>query len=183
MSLMEIPREPDPVDVGKRIKQARMKAGYSQSQIAEKAGIAVSLYWSYEKGKKKIGIYPLTKIAHILKTNVENLYLGNCVKESIRSSSTHGDAILTAAEYLYCCGILKGKSDGDNQYQLILSGYVTQPIGKYLYELEDSEREDGIPFTSNKSEYLLTFRNRAVKSLNEFPLYERWIYAIREVDY
>lgn len=55
--------------VGKRIKEARVKAGFTQKQLAEKCGLSTGTIQQYELGKR----YPKTveiveKIADILNT-------------------------------------------------------------------------------------------------------------------
>lgn len=45
-----------------RLKDARLKKGYTQEQIAEKIGVAKSTYTGYEKGNREPNVYTIGKL-------------------------------------------------------------------------------------------------------------------------
>lgn len=56
------------VSVGKRIMQARKKAGLTQAQLAETLGLATITIRQYESGKRKPSIEQIKRIANVLET-------------------------------------------------------------------------------------------------------------------
>lgn len=55
--------------IGKNLKKAREKAGLTQEQVAEKAGIHVNYYARIERGEAIAAFKRLEKIYKILKMN------------------------------------------------------------------------------------------------------------------
>jgi DNA-binding XRE family transcriptional regulator len=59
------------------LKNARLAAGLTQRQVAEKPGIRESAYQNYETGRTLPNVIAALKIADVLNSRVENLYLLN----------------------------------------------------------------------------------------------------------
>lgn len=59
------------------LKNARLAAGLTQRQVAEKLGIRESAYQNYETGRTLPNVIAALKIADVLNSRVENLYLLN----------------------------------------------------------------------------------------------------------
>ena len=59
--------------IGKNIATQRLERSFTQNQIAKKVGISQSLYAYYEKGKRRIPIPVLLKIANVLNIYVDDL--------------------------------------------------------------------------------------------------------------
>lgn len=57
--------------IGKQLQSAREEAGYSQEQLASKIGCSQSTLSNYEKGKRRIYLAQLEKIAEVLNRPVE----------------------------------------------------------------------------------------------------------------
>jgi len=57
-----------------RLKQARMAAGYTQAQLAERAGIPLGTYKTIEAGYKTGRLPTVLKIARALGLTVEDLF-------------------------------------------------------------------------------------------------------------
>ena len=57
-----------------RLKEARLKQGYTQEQIAEKIGIAKSTFTGYEKGNSEPNMLTVSKIMDILHIDANFLY-------------------------------------------------------------------------------------------------------------
>lgn len=57
--------------IGKQIQSAREEAGYSQDHLAAKIGCSQSTLSNYEKGKRRIYLNQLEKIAEVLGRPVE----------------------------------------------------------------------------------------------------------------
>lgn len=69
------------MDVGKRIQEARKKAGMKQSDLAERLGVAVITIGQYERGKRQPRIEQLKSIASALNVDVNWLMNGQTLEE------------------------------------------------------------------------------------------------------
>lgn len=69
------------LDVGKRIQEARKKAGMKQSDLAERLGVAVITIGQYERGKRQPRIEQLKSIASALNVDVNWLMNGQTLEE------------------------------------------------------------------------------------------------------
>lgn len=58
-------------DIGRKLQQAREEAGLSQEQLASMLGCAQSTLSNYEKGKRRLYLTQLEKIAEILNRPIE----------------------------------------------------------------------------------------------------------------
>ena len=56
------------------LKEARLKAGLTQLQLAQRAGITERCYWNYEAGKRAPNIYAGQRIAEVLGVDVKDLF-------------------------------------------------------------------------------------------------------------
>lgn len=57
-----------------RLKEARLKKGYTQEQIAEKVGVAKSTYTGYEKGNREPNVYTIGKLMEELGVDANFLW-------------------------------------------------------------------------------------------------------------
>lgn len=62
--------------IGRRLQIAREEAGFSQEQLAAMMGCAQSTLSNYEKGKRRLYLNQLEKIAEILEKPIE-YFVGN----------------------------------------------------------------------------------------------------------
>src|SRR5665213_2753326 len=69
-------RTPDPLDVmvGGRIRIFRSHRGMSQSDLAEKIGVAFQQVQKYEKGTNRVGASRLSRIASVLRISIGELF-------------------------------------------------------------------------------------------------------------
>jgi transcriptional regulator with XRE-family HTH domain len=69
-------RTPDPLDimVGTRIRIFRTHRGMSQSDLAERIGVAFQQVQKYEKGTNRIGASRLSRIAAVLGVSIGELF-------------------------------------------------------------------------------------------------------------
>lgn len=58
------------IEIGKRLKERRLKQGLSQEQFAERIGIHRTYVGSIERGEKAITVKTLNKICKSLDTNL-----------------------------------------------------------------------------------------------------------------
>lgn len=58
---------------GTELKERREKLGYTQEQVAEKAGISLRAYKMYESGERIPRADVMARIAKVLRTSVERL--------------------------------------------------------------------------------------------------------------
>lgn len=59
---------------GKRVRELRKQKGYSQEQLADKAGLHRTYIGSIERGEQNVSIDNIDKIAKALKTSVALLF-------------------------------------------------------------------------------------------------------------
>lgn len=64
------------------LKEARVKAGLSQSDVAEKLGVSVSSYSGYERGARDPSVAQLTKLAEILSIPVA-VFFGSKMQQPV----------------------------------------------------------------------------------------------------
>jgi transcriptional regulator with XRE-family HTH domain len=71
-----VARTPDPLDVmvGARIRIFRTNSGMSQSDLAEKIGVAFQQVQKYEKGTNRVGAGRLSRIAEVLGISIGELF-------------------------------------------------------------------------------------------------------------
>jgi transcriptional regulator with XRE-family HTH domain len=74
--LAMVARTPDPLDVmvGARIRIFRTHCGMSQSDLAEKIGVAFQQVQKYEKGTNRVGASRLSRIAAVLGVSIGELF-------------------------------------------------------------------------------------------------------------
>lgn len=56
-----------------QLKKARIKAGYTQQEVADKMGITKSTYCGYETGKQQPDVEKIKQLASILETSGDEL--------------------------------------------------------------------------------------------------------------
>jgi transcriptional regulator with XRE-family HTH domain len=74
--LAMVARTPDPLDVmvGARIRIFRTHCGMSQSDLADKIGVAFQQVQKYEKGTNRVGASRLSRIAAVLGVSIGELF-------------------------------------------------------------------------------------------------------------
>ena len=77
-----VARAPDPLDVmvGARIRIFRTHCGMSQSDLAEKIGVAFQQVQKYEKGTNRVGASRLSRIAAVLGVSIGELFEASAEK-------------------------------------------------------------------------------------------------------
>ncbi len=64
------------VEIGVRLRQARVAAGLSQTELGAHLGISFQQVQKYEKGRNRIGGGRLYKIAHVLRVKITYFFDG-----------------------------------------------------------------------------------------------------------
>ncbi len=85
-------------DIGRKPQQAREDAGLSQEQLASRLGCAQSTLSNYEKGKRRLYLAQLEKIAEILNRPIEYFLESNNYRSTQHLSS--GDNTIEEPELL-----------------------------------------------------------------------------------
>lgn len=80
------------MNVGKRIQEARKKAGMKQSDLAERLGVAVITIGQYERGKRKPNLGQLQDIAKVLNADIVYLISGQTSAEVERGILEQAEA-------------------------------------------------------------------------------------------
>ena len=88
------------VEIGKRIKKARLEANLTQKQLHELTNISITQISAYENGTKNIGIHSLNKIAKATNKTMDEIYNCNIIAKSLNEASTVQELIV------YCIDIL-----------------------------------------------------------------------------
>lgn len=65
----------DFIQIGNRIRKERLEQGYTQKEIAQRAGIPYSTYSNYENNNREPGYQALKAIAKALNVPVDKLWL------------------------------------------------------------------------------------------------------------
>jgi transcriptional regulator with XRE-family HTH domain len=60
-------------EIGERIKEIRLKRGFSQSELARRAGLTPGFIWQVEVGMKEPGRRALVGIARALSVSLDEL--------------------------------------------------------------------------------------------------------------
>lgn len=63
--------------IGKRVKIARIKAGFTQEQVCNKTGLSSSHMNNIETGSTKVGLPTLITVANILGVTIDDLLYDN----------------------------------------------------------------------------------------------------------
>jgi transcriptional regulator with XRE-family HTH domain len=61
-------------DIGKKIREYRQQAGFTQERLAEKLGITFQQVQKYERGLTKVNLTKLQQIAEVLKVPVSSFF-------------------------------------------------------------------------------------------------------------
>lgn len=135
-----------PVEIGKRIRDARKEKGMSQSEFADAAHISISQLSNYENGKKTPGLQTLANICNVLSIGVDSLIQGSEISESANSSKTQGEiiAVSFANFFKYDCVYTSNLNVGTSARYLVLDSYDC-----ILFDLYDFL----VDFRNNRSTY------------------------------
>jgi DNA-binding XRE family transcriptional regulator len=57
-----------------KLKLARVKAGFSQEEVAKRAGLSLGTYGAIERSKRSIKYEPAKRISKILKISLESIF-------------------------------------------------------------------------------------------------------------
>lgn len=74
--LTEIKRAQAAVRLGRNIRAARVKAGYSREKLSELSGLSTNYIGIIERGMKNITIINCQRLAGALSTSIDNLLEG-----------------------------------------------------------------------------------------------------------
>ena len=60
-------------EMGKRIRERRMEKGYTQDQLAERAGVSLSFMGHIERGTRKLSVETLIALCSVLNCSADEL--------------------------------------------------------------------------------------------------------------
>ena len=114
-------------ELGKRLKLAREKRGYTQKQIAAALGISDKGYQYYEYGTRTPKIDTMKKIAVLLETSIDELYGYGRYADDLEKGIEY-------VTYIYECYAYHRKRAGLTQRQVAAAlGITEQAYQKYEY--------------------------------------------------
>lgn len=117
-------------ELGRRIKEARLKAGYTQLQAATSLGITERAYQYYEMGARTPKINLIMRIATMYKTTLDALF----GREDNTTQSIVDTKETKYVTYMYDCFALRRRQVGLTQKQVADKlGITAQAYQRYEY--------------------------------------------------
>ncbi|MCQ2087032.1 MAG: helix-turn-helix domain-containing protein [Bacilli bacterium] len=170
--------ETDNILIGKRIKEAREKAGLTQSRLHEITDISITQISAYENGNRNIGLLSLKKIADATGTTMDELYSGKGEEKPIISTNNEGKLIINCITALFENGVislLPKQNENDfvpmgleYYYQIGFCNYV-DILDDYVRKLADFERnKENYP---NPKDFKLQLSEASAKKINNSICY------------
>ncbi len=87
--------------LGARIRRERVLRGWTQEQLAEKAGISLSFLGHIERGTRKASLETLVSLCNVLEVSMDALLSGSLVyKPGLRPGELHGKKKMALQEIL-----------------------------------------------------------------------------------
>ena len=149
-------------EIGERLAELREIQGYSQEQVAEKMGISLEEYQSYENGDKDFSFGFMFNLASLFEVDVINLLNGHSPKLVDCSVVRNGHEIYVkregAYDYKHLAYTFKGRKSeplfvvsvakDDNvelhshegqEFNFVLSGAMQLIIGDITYDLQKGD--------------------------------------------
>ena len=141
------------IEIGKRIRQARLSANLTQSQLSGKTQIAITQISEYENGRRNIGLDTLYKIAKATNKTIDEIYVGSKNEKPIATAESKGELIVNCVYALYKNKVIQRLVHEKNDY--VYDGYeIYYKIGfaDYVHILDDMiDKLDDLE--ENKSNY------------------------------
>lgn len=140
--------------IGVNIRNARKKAGISQSKLADKCNLSNTMLSNYETGKIVPSLTTLAKIAKQLNVTIDRLYYGDETEAFITSETNKGRKIVNAVYYLWEIGLVSfyagyyssgygaNQSDGPTGWYLSIREYIPQ-IQRLITQLDEYKKNKG----------------------------------------
>jgi len=72
-------------EFGRRLRELRIRQGYSQERFAEKAGLHRTYVGGVERGERNVSLENIWRIADALGVNPATLFLDEFIREQTRS--------------------------------------------------------------------------------------------------
>lgn len=103
------------IEIGKRIREMRIKSNLTQAALSEKAGIEPSNLSHIERAATKVSLPTLLNIANALEVTLDELVCGSLIKNSHVSVKMIEDVL----------------SDCNAQEQMVLAEFLKNSIGSF----------------------------------------------------
>ncbi len=142
------------MELGNRIKEARLEANLAQAKLHELTGISITQLSNYENGSRNIGIENLSLIAKATNKTIDEIYFGSLSKKPIVSSSNKGELIVNCITALFAEGVI-GLLPHENINEYIcdhLQYTYRLAFKNYMFEIEDLVKKLD-DFETNKENY------------------------------
>lgn len=114
------------LDFGKRLREAREKAGRSQRQIADAVGISPQMISAYEKGTRSPSIDVAAKLANEIGVSLDHLCGIQLSEKSTPTISNCADVVACISElskYLTCWSTTGVHPRNEEDYEEIYDGF------------------------------------------------------------
>lgn len=169
--------ETDNISIGKRIREAREKAGLTQNRLHQMTDISITQISAYENGNRTIGLLSLKKIADATGTTMDELYSGKGEERPLLTANNEGKLIINCITALFESGVISSlpkKIPNDfvpmgleYYYQIGFNKYV-EILDDYISKLTDFERnKENYP---NPKDFKSQLSEASAKKINDIIL-------------
>lgn len=146
--------ETDNISIGKRIKEAREKAGLTQNRLHQLTNISITQISAYENGNRNIGLFSLKKIADATDTTMDELYSGKGEEKPLLTANNEGKLIINCITALFESGVITSlpKNNPNDFVPMGLEYYYQIGFCDYVEILDDYVRKL-TDYEKNKENY------------------------------
>ena len=142
------------LELGNRIKKARIAAGLTQAQLHELTKISITQLSNYENGSRNIGIDNLSKIAKATNKTIDEIYNGAQFERPIVTAKNKGELIVNCIAALVDEGVISSLPR-ENPNEFVGMGaeyYYRIGFSDYVYLLDEMVKKL-VDFNLNKDDY------------------------------
>lgn len=142
------------LELGNRIRNARLSAGLTQAQLHDLTGISITQLSNYENGSRNIGIENLSEIAKATNKTIDEIYNGTEAERPLVISNNKGELIVNCVAALVEEGVINSLPR-ENPNEFVGMGaefYYRIGFSNYVYLLDEMVKKL-VDFNLNKNNY------------------------------
>jgi len=142
------------LELGNRIRNARLSAGLTQAQLHDLTGISITQLSNYENGSRNIGIENLSEIAKATNKTIDEIYNGSQAERPLAISKNKGELIVNCVAALVDEGVISSlPRQNPNEFVGMGAEYYYQiGFADYVYFLDDMVKKL-VDFNLNRNNY------------------------------
>ncbi len=155
------------LELGKRIKKARLEARLTQYELHMRTGISITQISAYENGNRSIGLHSLFKISEATGKTMDEIYGGPAETRPTSQAENKGALIVNCIVALYEEKVIDidANPNGDGEYETVLCFPLYEDeIEDLIIQLNNFDnRKNDYPDPDNFKKQILT---AAAKRIN-----------------